>query len=188
MLLTLRVLLLLGALSAPALVPDVVPPGQRQVRNQLLLEWGDEFAQLQFVASPTAGLHGHQPIRQREPFDFSGKYGTRIHALPATAALPAAGVALAADAGISVRVPVAAIWSVPASDPLARVVTTLRVVAVRDGTIEFERGREQRFTAGGSELRGPTWLPLLLVCAGGALWLWRLDRQRRAPPAADAPQ
>jgi hypothetical protein len=184
--LLLRTMLLLGAVLAPATVPDVVPPGHRRVQNELVLEWGEAFAELQFVASPTRGFGGHEPIRRGQPFGFSGKYGTRIHALPRTAVLPPAGAALAADAGASARVPVAAVWLVAASNPLARVVTTLRVVAVDDATIGFERIGEQRFTSGGLELSGPTWLPLLAIGLCGAAWLWRLDRQRRAlaPPGA----
>lgn len=170
-------LVLASASSAP---PDLILPGHKPVRHEVVLDWKDALGAYRFVASPTRGFHGHLLIEPGSPFAFSSKYGTRIWALPVGAALPdAAGVAIARDSTWpNARVPVGEIRSVALGHPLARVVTSLRIVEVRDGVLRFERVGERRYDAHGRELGSLDWLPLLVIALGGAAWLMVLDRRR----------
>ncbi len=166
-------------MTSHPLAPDLLPPGHHAVRHELVLEWPAD-AGWRFVASPVRGFGGTTVIAAGEPFDFSGKYGTRIYAVPAAAPLPNGDQRLGDVAWPNAAVPVAEIASVPIGHPLARVVTTVRVTAVRNGTIEFVRTGEQRFDTLGHELGALTWLPLAVTAAAGAFWLTRLARAQRA--------
>ena len=173
------VCLLLAATTAP----DILPPGHKDVRHELVLEWGDDCAQHVFVASPTAGFHGHHEIRRGEPFTFSSKYGTRIYAAPVDAHLPPRE-RVQDTAWPSADVPVREVRSIASGHPLARVETTLRVLQVSAEGIRFEQVSERRFDAHGLELGGLDWLPLCVIGAAGAFWLLRLARRNRRTAAA----
>jgi len=168
--------------------PDLLPPGHRPVEHRLILDWPAE-RDWRFCASPTAGMHGTTAIARGEPFAFSSKYGTRIYALPRGAALPAAAEALAATAWPHGAVPVREVASTAVGSRLARVVTTLRVTAIDGNDIHLAVVREQRFDADGRELGNLDWLPLAVVAAAGAAWLFVLDRRvlRSVRGTAEAP-
>ena len=175
---------LLCLLLAATTAPDILPPGHKDVRHELILEWGDDNAQHRFVASPTAGFHGHVEIRRGEPFTFSSKYGTRIYAAPAGAQLPPAGQRMQEVTWPSADVPVREVQSIASGHPLARVETKLRVTQVSAEGIRFEQVSERRFDAHGLELGGLDWLPLCVFGAAGAFWLLRLERRNRRTAAA----
>jgi len=167
-------------------VPDLLPPGHKDVRHELILLWDATALPQKFVASPMRGFHGNVTIRPGEPFPFSSKYGTRIVAAPPGADLPPPAERLADVPWPSAPVPVREVRSIGAGHPLARVETTFRITAVENDTIRFERVAEHRFDAAGRELGDLDWLPLCLIAAGGAFWLWRLDRAGRTPGAGPA--
>lgn len=175
--------LLLAALVATAM-PDILEPGHKAVRHELVLLWDATDTAHTFVASPTHGFHGNLPIRRGEPFRFSTKYGTRIHAVPAAATLPDARERLENAPWPNSPVPVHEVRSVPNGHPLARVETTLQIVRVTADGIDFERVGERRFDAHGHEVGDLDWLPLALIAAGGAFWIWRLGRGAAAAASA----
>ena len=176
---------LLALLLLPAApVPDLLLPGHKGVRHELVLEWGDDVGGYRFVASPVAGLHGNVEIRRGVPFRFSSKYHTRIYAAPAGAAPPDPRESLRDVSWASADVPVREVASVAAGHPLARVETVLRVRGVGPERIQLERVAERRFDALGFELGGLDWLPLALLALAGGAWAVRLEREgrsRRAP-------
>lgn len=161
----------------------MIPPGHKDVRHELVLDWPID-RDWRFVASPTHGFHGAHAVQRGQPFAFSSKYGTRIYALPADAPLPAARERIADVAWPQTGIPVAEVRSVPSGHPLARVVTTLRVVGVDAGTIRLERVGEVRYDAAGRELGDLDWLPLAVLAAGGACWLFGLARHSRTAATA----
>lgn len=162
--------------------PDVLPPGHRPVCHELVLVWSDEVERAwQFVAAPTSGFHGVTAIRRGEPFRFSSKYGTRIHALPVGAPLPS-------DVGEwtrqhpSAAPPVHEERSAPVWSTVALVRTTVRVHAIDATGIGMQVEREERFGAMGEALTLARPWPLLgAVAALGALGLaWTRRRHRRS--------
>lgn len=177
-------LLALLSLLPAAATPDILPPGHKDVRHELILVWGDDVIDHRFAASPTRGFHGNHEIRAGEPFAFSSKYGTRIFAVPPTAALPDARDRLKDVPWPNAAVPVREVRSIASGHPLARVETTLRVTRVTVDGIEFARVGERRLDARGNELGDLDWLPLALIAAGGAFWTWRQSRAE-PPPAAE---
>jgi len=121
-----------AAAAVPSLLPDVVMPGQRRVANELVFEPSPELSQWQLVAAPVRGLGGIERVVTGRPFVFSGKYGTRLYALPAGAPLPDDARLEELAQYPSSPPPVAAVWSVAAVRPLAKVVTTCRFDGVRE--------------------------------------------------------
>lgn len=169
-------------LAVPA--RDLIPPGHTDVRHELVLVWDAAALPYSFVASPTHGFHGNIRIRAGEPFRFSTKYGTRIHAAPPDAQLPAAKERVANEPWPAAPVPVREVRSIATGHPLARVETTLRIVRVAGDTIVFERVGERRLDRAGNELGDLDWLPLAVIAAIGAAWTWRLGRTRHARPGS----
>lgn len=174
-----------AAAAVPFLLPDVVLPGQRRVTNELVFEPSPELSQWQLVAAPVRGLGGIERVEPGRPFAFSGKYGTRLYALPAGAPLPDDARLEELAQYPSSPPPVAAVWSVAAVRPLAKVVTTCRFDGVREEGLELVVLGERHFDAAGREIDG-WWLPAVLlgVCAVGVFALWRTARRQRVEPVA----
>ncbi|MFO1076814.1 MAG: hypothetical protein U1E73_03710 [Planctomycetota bacterium] len=167
------------ALGAP---PDLLPPGRKPVQHELILDWAGAPPTQRFVASPARGFSGNREIRPGEPFRFSSSYGTRIYAVPADAVLPDRKERIAEDAPWpSAPVPVREVRSTSFGHPLARVITTIAVKALRPDALELAFVAERRCDAAGNELGSLDWLPLAALALAGAVWTWRLSR--RAPPA-----
>lgn len=162
-------------------LPDVLPPGHHGVEHDVVLEWGDLGDDLRLVAFPCRGFGGVTEIQAGEPFSFSSKYGTLIWAVPTTANFPEDREAAAATTWARARVPVGEISSAPMADPLARVVTTVRVTDVRPDGIDFTVVGERRFDAAGNELDGSgTWLLLAIAAAGAVLLVVLASKARPA--------
>lgn len=159
--------------------PDVIPPGHKGVTHELVMQWAEDLGEHSFVAYPVRGFHGHHVIVQGEPFGFSGKYGTRIYAVPAGAALPESRDAWQAVTWPASDIPVGEISTVAASHPLARVETQLRATKVTVDAVLIERLTERRFTGDGQELGGFDWMPLVLIAGAGIVLLLLLSRRRR---------
>ena len=166
-------------------VPDFLPIGHKGVHHDIVLLWDEAALPWQFVVSPADRNFGNQRIHRGEPFAFSTKYGTRILAAPPDATLPPPKERITETDWANAPLPVRQVRSIGVGHPLARVETTLRIVAVENGTISFERVAEHRFDKTGRELGDLEWLPLCLIAAGGGYWIWRLDRA--AGPRAAAP-
>lgn len=176
--------LLLAALCAvlcsPPLAADVLPPGHRGVRHELVLQASDGVGGPTLVATPVRGFGGVTTLEPGVPFSFSTKYGTRVYALPAGAPVPEDPDAVRASALAVGDVPVSEVTSTPLASPLTRVLTTLRVASIEDGEIVLEVVDERRLSAGGVEVRtGLLAGALALVACVGLFALWRLRRRAR---------
>lgn len=163
----------------PAAMPDLMPPGRKQVRHELVLDWGAVPREQRFVASPIRGFHGSCEIHPGEPFPFSSKYGTRIYAVPSDAAVPPQERIAADCSWPSAAIPVREVASTAAGHPLARVESTLAVRAVRADGLELACTGQRRLDAMGNELGDLDWVPLAAIAGAGAWLVWRLSR--RAP-------
>ncbi len=164
---------------------DVLPPGHKAVRHELLLVRDAAPVDWVFFVSPVRGFGGSERIEPGTPFGFSSKYGSRIYAYRRGGALPSPdGVA---DQGLAIAVasiPVTEVGSAALWRPLARVLTTLDVKMGEADQFRLEPVAEARY-AFGRELGGASWLPLLLLAGLGAAWILRLQRTvgARAPHA-----
>ncbi len=130
------------ALAAPA-AADVLLPGTRPVRHELVLEPSPHFAEHDFVAAPVRGFGGFTRIEPGVPFTFSSKYGTRLYAIEPGAECPEGydpphGPALARIARASGPIPLAQVASVPLSSTLESLTTRLRIRSIADGVLELE--------------------------------------------------
>lgn len=174
-----------GHSRAPARAPDLILPGHKPVRHELVLDWPESLDAYRFVLSPTRGFHGNHVVEKGVPFRFSTKYGARIWALPADAPLPDKRKYIEPDRPWpNVRTPVRETKSIALGHPLAHIVTKFRIVAVDDKTLRFERIGESRFDASGRALGRFDWLPLLVIGICGALWLLAIDRRRQQSETA----
>ena len=166
--------------------PDMILPGHKSVRHELLLEWDTDANDCSFVAYPTRGFHVPVEIRPGEPFEFSSKYGTRIYAMPDDAAVPESRDGWLDVAWPTASVPVQEVRSVASGNPLARVETTLRVDRVTTSGIEFTVIGERRMDANGNDITNLDWLLLPLIAATGAIILLVL-RRRSSRSTTEAP-
>jgi hypothetical protein len=189
-----RIPVALGLLAA-ALPPDVILPGERAVRHELVLEDGPLFSQYRFVASPSAGLGGVAQIMPGQPFSFSSKYGTKIWALPLDVPLPKDAPGRGEGArgwptgAIEGRIPIAEVRSVPLASRVHRLITTLRVASVGAGGVELQLVAHRQLDQHGHEITRGTDLLLALVALVGLACVLRLaKRQTAAPQEAAAGQ
>jgi hypothetical protein len=172
---------LCAALCAPPLAADVLPPGHRDVRHELVLEAGDALGGRRLAVTPVRGFGGVTVIEPGLPFTFSSKYGTRIYLLPSDVPVPDDPDAVRALALAVGDLPVAEVSSTPVISPLTRVLTTLRVVSIEEGRVVLEVVGERRLGAGGLELRtGLLLATLVFVACAGLAALWVLRRRARS--------
>lgn len=142
---SLRTLALLGfaVIGALPLRADVIPTGHKPVEHLLVLSEALANGEV-LAAAPTRGFHGVQTVVPGAPFSFSSKYGTRLYALPAGAAMPDDLEALRAAAIASADIPVTQVTSVSLLDPLTSIVTTLRVTLTPEGGLSIQVLDEER--------------------------------------------
>jgi len=173
---------LCAALSATPLEADVLPPGSRGVRHELVLEASEVLDGWTLAATPVRGFGGVTVIEPGVPFTFSSKYGTRVYALPAGSPVADEPDAVRAAASAEGEIPVAEVTSTPLVSPLTGVVTTLRVVAIEDGVLTLEVAGERSLGVAGLEVRTGllTGALALVACAGLATVLELARRARRA--------
>lgn len=165
--------------------PDLLPPGTKSVKHELVLEWAEALDGTRFVLSPGLRM-GNQILNRKEPFRLSRTVRSRLYAIPAEATLPKRDEWLSEGTWPSCEIPVREVHSTGAGHPLASVLTTLRVVKVENGAILLERVAEVRRDADGNELGDLEWLPVAGLALLGAAWLWQIDRRRRRPAPPEA--
>lgn len=168
------------ALLLPLVVaPDILPPGHKDVRHELILQWSDDLPAQRFVAFPTRGMHVPHEIERGVPFTFSVKYSTRIYAVPTDAELPEEREEFRASGWPSAPPPAREVPSVPVTSPVARVETRSRIIGVTAAGIEYASTTTMRFGADGGPLGARLWIPLAVLCATGAGLAAVLGRRRR---------
>jgi len=174
-------LLLLVALAwCTSSAADVLIPGTKAVRHELVLRTDEALASVTLVVTPVRGFGGVDVIEPGEPFLFSDKYGTRVYALAAGAAVPDEPEAVRSAAHASGGLPVIQVTAAPLASPLARVQTVLGIVSIEGDEIVLEVLDEHRFDATGREEQPAVLLGLLaLVATGGTAALLLLHRRTR---------
>ena len=126
------------ALNAPlAAAPDVLMPGTRSVRHELVIEDSPLFAQYDIYVCPVVGFGSSARIEPGAPFRFSSKYGSRIWALAPGAEAPRRREEFAAVALASGDIPVGEVHAVPVTSPLTAVTTLLRIDGVENGVLRL---------------------------------------------------
>jgi len=174
----------------PALVclpaqADVLMPGTRSVRHELVVESSPALQGVTLVATPLHGFRAGDPIVPGQPFPFSTKYGTRLYAFAPGVAIPQDREALEASALASTDLPVIEETAVPLVSPVTRVLTRLRVTAILERRIELEILGEERLDASGRPAASLLRLTLLgAIAAAGLLGVLLLRRRRRKAPAS----
>ncbi len=178
-----RATLLCCVLASGPASPDILPPGHKPVRHEIVLVAPPALESRRFLAASLLGP-GPQEVTVNAPFTFSSKYDTRIYALGDGETLaPAARAGMTAEwaaAHASCAVPVRQIASVPVTSPLARVLTTCRVVAVTEREVQLEVVSEERFDAADRRLDGASGDAVLIgIAALGAAGIVALVTGRR---------
>ena len=144
-------------LPAPPLA-DLAIPGHKDVLHQLSLDVTDAHLGWTLVAAPVSGFSGMVVVEDQVPFPFSGKYGTRIFALPPSVATPEDYDPAWVDRYPSSLPGVSHIGSVPWSHPVARILSHLEVAELDLGlegqpqVLALEVVGHEQWTASGEPL------------------------------------
>ncbi len=67
---------------------DILLPGHKSVKHQLVFEDSAAFQQHRLIAAPIAGFSGVEEILPGRPFAFSTKYGTAFYLVPRDQVIP----------------------------------------------------------------------------------------------------
>lgn len=161
---------------------DVLPPGSRSVRHELVIEPSAALEPWTLVASNESGLGPADVIVQPGvPFRFSSKYRTRFYAAHKDEVIPGrlsdewrAGHASAAP-------PVTEVHSVPFLSPIEAVLTTVRVEHIDERALTLVVAREDT-TYVHTQLA--LWVGVAALLAGGLVGLVVLRRRQRAKSGA----
>lgn len=139
--------LVLAALLFASPLPDVLAPGTRAIDHELVLEWDEDRFPQQFFAHSSLGP-GTQSIEPGEPFSFSGKYGTRIYAVPEGQQLLLEDSRNPDPRWASAAPPVAEVGAVPVASTLQRIETRIAVAGIEESELQLEilgEDRERNF-------------------------------------------
>jgi len=158
---------------------DLILPGYKRVQHDLVLTWHEGLSEVMLVAYPTRGFGTAHVVEKDAAFSFSSKYSTRIYAVPSDATLPEMREDWLEVPWARAEIPVGEVSAVRTNDPVARLVTKLRVTRAGAEGIEFERLSHRSFDKRGNELGGRHWLPLLLIAGVGiALMVFLVLRRK----------
>ncbi len=163
--------------------PDILPPGHKGVKHELVLHVEEDLAaKWRFFAAPTAGF-GVTAIEPEKPFSFSAKYGTRIWAAAPEEKPPERGDDDWFTGHPVANPPVREVSSVPISSPLARVETTCVVRSIEGGKITLEVIGETRFGEDGEPLNSYVVYMMIIIATIGGIGLGVLTARRRMQQA-----
>ena len=175
--------LLISWIAVPAFA-DLIPPGMKSVRHELVFVPSDSLQTHRLIAAPTRGFGGVEEITPGERFHFSSKYGTRIYVLPGDAALPDDFDRELFSEWPSSEPPIGEISAVSMTSSVASALTTLRLTDVVDGQPMLEIVLHEEFTASGqpATLARSLVRPFVLVpiACGIMLVVWWCVRRRSA--------
>jgi hypothetical protein len=174
----------MGLPMAEPLLADLIPSGHKAVTHQLVFVDSPALAHHRLVAAPVRGLHGTTEVVAGQPFQFSSKYGTRLYLIPKDVMpLPKFDRDLYSQ-WPSEEPPVGEITSVPMVNPVASILTKVRLVSVTSGPPEMELVAHEELDDSHTPVswKCHLWRPLVLVPAGTAILLLtvRILKKRRA--------
>lgn len=158
---------------------DVLLPGHKNVKHELVFEDSELLRENRLVAAPIAGFSGAEVIKAGTPFRFSSKYGTRFYLIPGDTPVPKFDQDVFAQ-WPNCKPPRGEIRSVPVSNPVASALTTLRFTEIGDsGPVIEEVGHVEldRFGEVASPTRSIIYFGLL-IAAGLVLCLVAIRRMK----------
>lgn len=120
------VALILAVLWVSPSFCDLIPPGYRRVSHTLCFEPSEQLEKVRLVAAPVLGFGGVCNIEPGVPFSFSGKYGTKIYAVPEDVGPLEDFDRKKFDQWPSIDPPVEQVANVPESSPITSVETKLK--------------------------------------------------------------
>jgi len=124
------IVFLVSGLTAGSAIADIILPGFKKVKHELVFESSELFDSHRLVAAPIAGFKGVAVIQPGQPFRFSSKYGTQFYVVPKKVMdLPEFDQQTFAQ-WPHCSPPKAEINQVPVSNPTASALTTLRLAEV----------------------------------------------------------
>lgn len=180
-----------GVGPLPATLADILPPGHRAIKHELVFVESDLLSDHRLIATPTRGLRGAVEVKAGQPFSFSTKYGTRLYIAPDDAALPENGKSDVAPDWLSAEPPIHDIRSVPWYSPVESALTTCRLAAVGPDGPQIDLVEHVTLDAQGRPASGlrRTWLLAAIAAVGllGCLGLYifrRVHKSSSQQPAA----
>jgi hypothetical protein len=176
---TISCLIALVAVAGPTrlLFADLLPPGRKRVSHELVFVDSQLLRAHRLIAAPVRGFGGVEEIQPERPFHFSSKYGTRLYVVPSDFVVPDRVGPGESVPFPSCDVPVPSITSVPTFSPVAKLLSTCKLIDVSEDQIRVElidhveldaRGRPANMLRSMLPLGGIAMVGLI-----GCLLLWR---------------
>lgn len=167
---------------------DLIPPGYRRVSHTLCIEPSEKLEKVRLVAAPVLGFGGVSQIEPGVPFSFSGKYGTKIYAVPEDVGPLKDFDREKFKDWPSIDPPVEQVANVPVSSPITSVETTLSFNGISGNELNIgivrhiEHGKAS-IDDRGANSQGKTWSrEIVLALAGGVILvgvlLWQVLARR----------
>jgi len=177
--------LLIAAVASLAVgIPDMLPPGERRVREEIALDWSDQLGKVRFVAVSSVRPGRRHEVARGQAFERPRLDLLRIYAVPVDAkGLPSETVDWMATGWPSTDLPGTAVASVADASPVHRVRTEAVVEAVDATTIRCRVVRSVQFDRDGNEvIAGGALVPATAALLGAVL-LFVFARRRSPEPA-----
>ena len=161
---------------------DVLLPGYKSVKHELIFEPSPEFEGHCLVAAPIAGFSGVLVIQPGERFRFSTKYGTRFYLVPNDVADFSEFDRERFQSWPSTRPPISEIKSVLVTSPVASALTTLRFAGANESGPIIERVSHVLLDRRGREASATRSILVfgLLISAGLAICLFAIRRMKKS--------
>jgi hypothetical protein len=172
---------------------DVIPPGFRPVDHKLVFEDSPLFDEHRIFAARSVGFKGlvHRVV-PGEPFNFSSKWSTRLYLVPEGVDELERFDDPRLKEYPSYQPSRKEITTTPIGSPIAKAVTTLRLVSAGPDGLVIEEVSHTEYAANGMPLGNSAIRLLIIALVGLALVAWllhviRTRSQHRAMSLQQAP-
>lgn len=160
--------------------PDLIAPGHRSSRHELLIATDDVSRDLRLWMAPVQGFGSSTRVEPSRAYRFSSKYGSRLWILGPEEEPPARLDDAWGAAHRSIEIPFHEIGSVPVGSPVTRILTLCRIRPDAQGTLQLHPLAEIQFGADGQPLAtGFVWPWLVGISLLGLLALVARARHER---------